>query len=589
ITFAMNIGLGFSFLENLFYSMEIKNSAVILVRIYSAVPLHVTTCAIIGYFLALSDLCQSKIDRTRLILTAFIVPYLFHGFYDTSLLLGGKFTYLIGPELVLLIFFLEYLIANSVNLPSPADLSRSGISFEDWVTIQRQNQYDRWILHSMGRRNEEYVPFFMLHFSSSKIVYLSLFIFLSLTGYIYGDLIVAEYKLFLKTEEQFTLFFLFPATMAFNLFLIGSINPLYFQYSIIRIPIISDVRIFSGSNFDQVTCMDVSIFNTFLKTLEPMGKGTELKVTFRYTSNESPLITGKVIWENHEDLMQPIGSILRIEGTPRNFKRFIGSYYLFRVLKGIIFNSKLPGFKKIRKLFVKETTVMEDYNFFPAGSIIFKEGDESKKFYVLRKGKIELHRTAKDTKVVLGHIIPGQVFGEMALVEHQPRNETAECMEDCVIAIADTGNLEALIENNPTVSLKLIESLSKRILKAEDSFAQKLEEAREDFHVSLKAIEIYEDIASMMVENSVALLAVGEDGTIEACNMKAVTIFDIPYNRLVGQLISSIIPNFMPFGDPEIIPIRRKKKKEIQVLMEINLSNVKGKIKYFITFDENIK
>ncbi|HNK57237.1 MAG TPA: cyclic nucleotide-binding domain-containing protein, partial [Leptospiraceae bacterium] len=161
----------------------------------------------------------------------------------------------------------------------------------------------------------------------------------------------------------------------------------------------------------------------------------------------------------------------------KGFIRFLVQYNLYKLGKGILYNLKFPGFKKIRKLFVKESTVMEHNNYYTAGTILFKEGESGKKFYLLKKGSIEICKhTSAGEKITLSFVESGEIFGEMAILGNQPRSASAVCMTNCVVATADGDNLEALIKGNPDFSLKLIQTLATRISYSEKLLKSRIQE-----------------------------------------------------------------------------------------------------------------
>jgi CRP-like cAMP-binding protein len=72
---------------------------------------------------------------------------------------------------------------------------------------------------------------------------------------------------------------------------------------------------------------------------------------------------------------------------------------------------------------------------FPAGAIIFKEGDAPDGVYFILSGGVEVTRHEAGTKISLAKLGPDSVFGEMALIDSQPRSATVttiaptECMK----------------------------------------------------------------------------------------------------------------------------------------------------------------
>lgn len=72
-----------------------------------------------------------------------------------------------------------------------------------------------------------------------------------------------------------------------------------------------------------------------------------------------------------------------------------------------------------------------------AGTIVFKQGDEGNKFYLIQEGNIHLERFDNSLKTLDIILKPGNFFGEMALVKNIPRTATAEAVSDSVLFTLD--------------------------------------------------------------------------------------------------------------------------------------------------------
>lgn len=66
---------------------------------------------------------------------------------------------------------------------------------------------------------------------------------------------------------------------------------------------------------------------------------------------------------------------------------------------------------------------------FPAGAVIFKEGDKADSVYFLESGSIEVSRTDNGLKIPLAKLAKDAVFGEMALIDKKPRSATVTALE----------------------------------------------------------------------------------------------------------------------------------------------------------------
>ena len=72
-----------------------------------------------------------------------------------------------------------------------------------------------------------------------------------------------------------------------------------------------------------------------------------------------------------------------------------------------------------------------------AGTIVFKQGDEGNKFYIIQEGNIHLERFDNSLKTLDIVLKPGNFFGEMALVKNIPRTATAEAVSDSLLFSLD--------------------------------------------------------------------------------------------------------------------------------------------------------
>ena len=69
---------------------------------------------------------------------------------------------------------------------------------------------------------------------------------------------------------------------------------------------------------------------------------------------------------------------------------------------------------------------------FAAGNVVYHEGEEGHAMYVVVQGSFEVYREAGGEKVVLAHILPGEHFGEIALISNRPRAGTVRAVTDAV-------------------------------------------------------------------------------------------------------------------------------------------------------------
>ena len=106
---------------------------------------------------------------------------------------------------------------------------------------------------------------------------------------------------------------------------------------------------------------------------------------------------------------------------------------------------------------------------FPAGQVIFREGDQSDTCYVMRSGHARAVREhAGGRAISLAHFGPGDIFGELAMFDDERRSATVETLDE-VEAIAILGaDMRRLLREHPDIAAKIVISLGRRLREANE-------------------------------------------------------------------------------------------------------------------------
>lgn len=101
---------------------------------------------------------------------------------------------------------------------------------------------------------------------------------------------------------------------------------------------------------------------------------------------------------------------------------------------------------------------------YAAGEAIFHQGDRGTAVYIVVTGRVRIYvPTAEGQEVAVIFYGPGEVFGEMALLESEPRSATAEAMEETSVLIMGGGPFYRHLQENYQVALNLMQHLSQRL------------------------------------------------------------------------------------------------------------------------------
>ena len=110
---------------------------------------------------------------------------------------------------------------------------------------------------------------------------------------------------------------------------------------------------------------------------------------------------------------------------------------------------------------LKENAVIRE---FPARQAIFEEGDEGDGIYVVLSGLVQISAVINDgDRRVLSTVGPGDFFGEMAVLDQEPRSGTATCTEPCTLAFIRREELIRMIERSPRLAISLVREFSLRM------------------------------------------------------------------------------------------------------------------------------
>ena len=84
------------------------------------------------------------------------------------------------------------------------------------------------------------------------------------------------------------------------------------------------------------------------------------------------------------------------------------------------------------------------------GEVLFREGDEGDRLYVVTEGKVKLGRTSADGRENLLAILgPGQMFGELSVFDPGPRSSTATAVTAVELRTLEHDELMRWIEATP--------------------------------------------------------------------------------------------------------------------------------------------
>ncbi len=109
---------------------------------------------------------------------------------------------------------------------------------------------------------------------------------------------------------------------------------------------------------------------------------------------------------------------------------------------------------------------------FQDGEAIFIEGDQCRELYIIRSGEVVIRKKTERGDVELVTFKRGEFFGEMALLESQPRIASAFAKGQTKLLVVQPGGFLLKIRRDPTFAFEMLQTLSMRIRVTNDRLFQ---------------------------------------------------------------------------------------------------------------------
>jgi CRP-like cAMP-binding protein len=103
------------------------------------------------------------------------------------------------------------------------------------------------------------------------------------------------------------------------------------------------------------------------------------------------------------------------------------------------------------------------------GELVFAEGEPGNAMFIIRSGRVVVLKGSLDAPTVLGYRSAGEIIGEMALLENEPRSASVVALEPVRVLSITRSNFEQLIGQNPALGLSILSTLSARLRAADDA------------------------------------------------------------------------------------------------------------------------
>ncbi len=125
----------------------------------------------------------------------------------------------------------------------------------------------------------------------------------------------------------------------------------------------------------------------------------------------------------------------------------------------------------------------------PKDSVVFFENEEGDFFFTILEGRIKVTILGDDGReVILSLLGPGDFFGEMALLDQEPRSATAIAVEDTELLSLHRTDFQTVLADNRSITTGLIKVLTGRLRRANHQIS------------TLALLDVYGRVARVIVD-----------------------------------------------------------------------------------------
>jgi CRP/FNR family transcriptional regulator, cyclic AMP receptor protein len=105
--------------------------------------------------------------------------------------------------------------------------------------------------------------------------------------------------------------------------------------------------------------------------------------------------------------------------------------------------------------------------------VIYLPGDPGQAVFFVNGGRVKISKVTRDGKeLTLAYRGPGEVFGELVMIDGGPREEMAEAMENALITELERSEFERLVQKEGMIGYRLAKVIAQRRREVENKIEQ---------------------------------------------------------------------------------------------------------------------
>lgn len=113
---------------------------------------------------------------------------------------------------------------------------------------------------------------------------------------------------------------------------------------------------------------------------------------------------------------------------------------------------------------------------FKGGEYLCHQNEPGDFCFIVSSGKVEvfyeIKKNTKNEKLVIAQVGPGEIIGELSLIDHLPRSASLIALENTKTLIISAWDFQAQLQAYPEMALQLLPIIAQRLRRAQDQLTQ---------------------------------------------------------------------------------------------------------------------
>lgn len=169
-------------------------------------------------------------------------------------------------------------------------------------------------------------------------------------------------------------------------------------------------------------------------------------------------------------------------------------------MEKILFLKNVPFFNELSSKDLQRLQKISTVKYFKCGEKIFDEDTPGDRLYVVLSGRVKIFAVSGLKKKTLAYLEKGEFFGEMTLLDLEPRSASSVAMEHSELLVIKKKDFQELLLSHPGISLQIMKTLCRRLRAADKEIE------------ALAFGDVLGRIASTLLELSAKYGEITEDG-----------------------------------------------------------------------------